>query len=86
VGRPVSLLEGLCGHALSLGANSLEVEYKDRREWVLVPLNGVAVPVAKYAGSGGDASELRGNLRDALKKPVRTTINGRVYILTARVL
>jgi hypothetical protein len=30
VGKPTTLLEGLCGHALSLGAQSIEVEYKAR--------------------------------------------------------
>jgi hypothetical protein len=32
MGRPATLLEGLCGHALSLGAESVEVEHKDGRE------------------------------------------------------
>jgi hypothetical protein len=33
--RPTTLLKGLCGHALSFGAQSIQVEYKDRREWVI---------------------------------------------------
>ena len=35
MGRAATLLEGLCGHALSLGAESIEVEYRDGREWVI---------------------------------------------------
>ena len=34
MGKPTTLLEGLCGHGLSLGADWIEVEYKDGREWV----------------------------------------------------
>jgi hypothetical protein len=32
--KPQTLLEGLCGHALSIGAGSIEVEYQDGRDWV----------------------------------------------------
>jgi hypothetical protein len=32
MGKPTTLLEGLCGHALSLGSQSIAVEYKDHRE------------------------------------------------------
>ena len=34
MGKPITLLERLCGHALSLGAESIEVQHKDGREWV----------------------------------------------------
>ena len=72
MGRPATLLEGLCGHALSLGAASIEVEYKDGREWVFAAQDGMGVGIASYASSGADAKELRGNLYAAAKKPVRT--------------
>jgi hypothetical protein len=84
MGRPATLLEGLCGHALSLGALSIEVEHKDRREWVLAHKGGTSISIANYASSGADAKELRGNLY-AAKKPVRTVIGGQVYILKVRV-
>jgi len=35
MGRTTTLLEGLCGHAMSLAAQSMEVEYKDGREYVV---------------------------------------------------
>jgi hypothetical protein len=85
MGRPTTLLEGLCGHALSLGAQSIEVEYKDRREWVFAHKGGMGIGIANYASSGADAKELRGNLCAAAKKPVRTVIGGQVYILKVRV-
>jgi hypothetical protein len=85
MGRPTTLLEGLCGHALSLGAQSIEVEYKDRHEWVFAHKGGMGIGIANYASSGADAKELRGNLYAAAKKPVRTVIGGQVYILKVRV-
>jgi len=85
MGRPATLLEGLCGHALSLGAQSIEVEYKDSREWVFANQGGVGIGIANYARSGADAKELRGNLYAAAKKPVRTVVGGQVYLLKVRV-
>jgi repressor LexA len=84
MGRPATLLEKLCGHALSLGAQSLEVEYKNHREWVFVHNGGVRIGVASYASSSADAEELRGNLY-AAQKTVRTVFDGQVYLLKVRV-
>jgi hypothetical protein len=79
--RPTTLLEGLCGHAMSLGARSMEVEHKDGREWVIANNGAVGISIANYKSSSEDAKELRGNLYAAAKKPVRTVIGGQVYIL-----
>jgi hypothetical protein len=79
--KPTKLLEALCGHALSLGAQSIEVEYKDGREWVFANQGGTGIGIANYASSSADGKELRGNLYAAAKKPIRTVINGQVYIL-----
>ena len=85
MGRPATLLEGLCGHALSLGAQSIEVEYKDSRQWVFAHKGGISIGIANYSSSSADAKELRGDLYAAAKKPVRTVIGGQVYILKVRV-
>jgi len=85
MGKPTTLLEGLCGHALSMGAQSIEVEYKDGREWVFANKGGVSIGIANYKSSSADAKELRGNLYAAAKKPVRTVMGGQVYILKVRV-
>ncbi len=81
MGRPTTLLEGLCGHALSLGAQSIQVEYKDGQEWVFANRGGIGIGIANYRTSSADAQELRRNLYAAAKKPVRTAIGGKVYIL-----
>jgi DNA-binding MarR family transcriptional regulator len=85
MGRPTTLLERLCGHALALGAQSIEVEYNDRHEWVFANKGDTRIRIAHYKSSGPDAKELRGNLYAAAKKPIRTAIGGQVYILKARV-
>jgi hypothetical protein len=85
MGKPTTLLEGLCGHALSLGAQSIEVRHKDGREWVSANKGGVGIGTANYASSSADAKELRGNLDAAAKKAVRAVIGGRVYILRVSV-
>ena len=81
MGRPATLLEGLCGHARLLGAQSIQVEHKDGREWVIANKGGFGIAIASYKSSGADAKELRGNLYAAAKRPVRTLIGGQVYIL-----
>ena len=85
MGRPTTLLEGLGGHALSLGAQSIEVEHKDGREWVVANKGGAGIGIANYRSSSADAKELRGNLYAAAKKSVRTVIGGQVYILKVRI-
>src|ERR1700730_14267899 len=85
MGRPTTLLEGLCGHALSFGAQSIEVQHKDHRELVLAYKDGVGIRIANYASSSSDGKELRENLDAAAKKPVRTVIDGQVYVLKVRV-
>ena len=72
MGKPKTLLEGLCGHARLLGARSIEVEHKDGREWVIAEKEGTGIAIANYISSGADAKELRRNLYAAAKKPARS--------------
>ena len=86
MGKPITLLESLCAHALSLDAHTLVVEYKDGQEWVFIQKSdGVAVSVANWASSSSDAKELRENLHATAAKPARWLINGAVYIPKVRV-
>jgi len=85
MGKPTTLLEGLCGHARLLGAQSIEVEHKDEREWVIAVKEGIGIAIANYISSGADAKELRGNLYAAAKKPIRTVIRGQVHILRVNI-
>jgi hypothetical protein len=81
MGKPATLLEGLCGHARSFGAQSIQVEHKDDREWVFANKGGKAIAIANYASSSADGKELRGNLHAAARRPVRTVIGGQGHIL-----
>jgi hypothetical protein len=85
MGKPATLLEGLCGHAVSLGARSIRVEYKDGREWVFADRAGTGIGIANYKSSSVDGKELRGNLYATAKRPVRSVIGGQVYILKVTV-
>ena len=83
--KPKTLLEELCRHALSRGADSLEVEYEDRHEHVYARGGDLSISIASFPSSGGEARELRENLLAARKKPVRVAIDGRVWILKVSV-
>ena len=83
--KPKTLLEDLCAHALSCGADTLEVEYKDRREWVYARSGNTGFSTANFDSSSPEAKELRENLYAARKKPVRTAIGGQVWILKVSV-
>jgi hypothetical protein len=85
MGRPVTLLEDLCRHALSIGADSIEVEYRDRHEWVYGRKDNTAISFASFASFSADAKELRDNLYRAHKKPLRTVLDGHVYILKVQI-
>jgi hypothetical protein len=79
MGRPTTLLEGLCNHAVLFGAESIEVNYKDGREWVFANKGGTGIGIASYKSSSADRKELRQNLYAAAKKPVRSVIGSQVY-------
>lgn len=83
--RPTTLLEELCGRALKLGAESIEVEYDHGFEQVVAFRGFSGIGIARYASTSADANELRQSLSAAVKKPVRTTFDGRAYVLTVRV-
>jgi hypothetical protein len=84
MGKPATLLQLLCGHAVSFGAQMIGIECRDRREWVCAYKDGIGVDIANYASSSVEGKELCGNLYAAAKRPVRTVFGGRAYILKVR--
>jgi hypothetical protein len=82
--KPVTLLEQLCGHALSFGAQSFETERKNGRQRAFAQIDDARTRIANFEDSSTDAKELRANLCSAAKKPVRTVIGGVVYIFRVR--
>jgi repressor LexA len=85
MGKPKTLLEGLCGHAASFGATSISVTRKDGSDWVFAQEDGVNVRIFRCQSSSADSKELRQNLAAAAKKPVRTVVEGQLFILNVRV-
>ena len=85
MGKPVTLLEQLCRHAMSFGARSFETERKDGWQRAFAQIDDARTRIANFDDSSTEAKELRANLYAATKKPVRTVIGGKVYILDARV-
>lgn len=86
MGKPATLLEGLCGHAVSFDVQSFETERQDGRQRAFAQIDGARTRIANFEDSGTDAQELRDNLYAAAKKAVRTVIDGKVYILTVRLV
>jgi len=86
MGKPVTLLEQLSGHAMSFGAQSFETERKDGRQRAFAQIDGARTRIANFGDSSTDARELRANLLAATEKPVRTAIGGKAYVLHVRVL
>jgi hypothetical protein len=84
MGKPVTLLERICAHAFSFGAPSIEVERRDSNEWIFAQIDGARTRIAKFPSSAHDAEELRTNLNAVAKTPLRTVIDGKVYILSIR--
>ena len=85
MGKPVTLLEQLCGHAMSFGAQSFETERKDGWQSAFAQIDDARTRIANFEDSSTNAIELRANLYAAAKKPVRTVIGGMVYVLHVRV-
>ncbi len=85
MGKPVTFVERLCAHALSFGAQSLAVEYKEGRLWIFANLDGNSIKIADYESSSANAKELLKDLSAAAKRPIRAVIGGQVCILKVRV-
>ena len=85
MGKPVTLLEQLCGHAMSFGAQSFETERKDGRQRAFAQIDDARTRIANFEDCNTDAKELRANLYAAAKKPVRTlsmSVSSRVLART----
>jgi len=68
MGKPATLLEGLCGQAVSLGARSIQGEYKDGREWVFADRAGMGIGIANYKSSGPDGKRVAAGISTPLPK------------------
>ncbi len=81
MGKRATLLEGLCGHALSFGADVLHVEHKNGHDLVYARNGKTVFRIAKYATNSSDAKELRNDLSFGIRKPLLRLLNGQRWIL-----
>ena len=86
MGKPVTLLEQLCGHAMSIGVQSFDTERREGWQRAFAQIDDARTRIANFEVSSSDAKELRANLYAATKKPVRTVIGGKVYIIQVGVV
>jgi hypothetical protein len=80
----VSILERFAAEAIRLGAELLEVEYKDGYEEVLAISGAFGVGIGRLRSSGQDAADLRQELQRCTRRKLRTVVDGFVYELRGR--
>ena len=80
-----AILEPLLAKAISLGADQLEVEYKDGSEEVFAMKSGVGLGIASFRSSSPEAKSLRNELYALTKKKQSVRIGDRTYELRARI-
>jgi len=77
-----SIVEPLAAEAIRLGADLLDVEYKDGYEQVFATSAGVGFGIARLPSSSPEAATLREELhRLAKRKRRRIVVNGCAYEL-----
>jgi hypothetical protein len=85
VAKHESIVERLATQAIGLGADLLEVEYKDGHEQVLAAKAGVGNGIASFQSSSPEAAVLREELYGIAKKKRRIAVGGSQYELRGRI-
>jgi hypothetical protein len=76
-----SVVERVATEAVRLGADVLEVEYKDGYEEVFAAKAGVGQGIARFRSSSPDAVRLREELHRIAKRKRRIAVDGYEYEL-----
>jgi hypothetical protein len=72
--RLESILERLAVQAIGLGADELEVEYKDGYEWAFATKAGMGFGIASFRSSSPEAGALREELHRLAKRKRRIVV------------
>jgi hypothetical protein len=80
-----AILEPLIAKVIGLGADQLEVDYKDGSEQVFAMKSGVGLGIASFPSSSPEAKSLRSELYALAKKRQRAKIDEHTYELRARI-
>ena len=79
------ILHGFIAKAARLGADTIEVEYRDGYEEVSVLKGGVGFGIARFPSMGRRSTALREELdRLRKKKTTKVTVNGAEYEIRVR--
>jgi predicted amino acid dehydrogenase len=81
----MSIVEHLASRAIRLGADALEVEYKDGYEEVCAAKGGVGYGIARFRSSSREAASLRKELLNIAKTRQRLSLDNYEYELRGRV-
>ena len=80
-----AILQRLLAKAIGLGADQLEIEYKDGAEEVFAMKSGVGLGIGSFRSSSPEAKSLRNELYALAKKRQRAKIDEHTYELRARI-
>jgi hypothetical protein len=80
-----SVVEDLAAEAIRLGADFLDVEYKDGYEEVFAAQGGVGHGIARFRSSSPEAVTLRQELHSLAKRKRRIAVDGSQYELRCKV-
>jgi len=79
-----SPLQRVIAQAALLGADTIQVEYRDGHEEVSVLKGGVGFEIARFPSPGRHSAALRKELAQRRKKKTTVTVNGADYEIRAR--
>jgi hypothetical protein len=78
------MVDQLVTEAVGLGADTIQVEYRDGYEEIYVLKGGVGFEIARWPSAGRPAVALRNELHDLRKKRVTVIIRGAAYEIRTR--
>jgi hypothetical protein len=82
--KRASIVHELIAEAVGLGADTIQVEYRDGDEEICVLKGGVGFEIARRPSPGRPAILLRKELHDLRKKRATATISGVEYEIRTR--
>jgi hypothetical protein len=82
---PSSVLAQLVREAVSLGADTLEVEYRDGYEEVVAYMGTLGREIARLGSGTAEAKALRSALYASTARLRRLSVEGREYLIRAEV-
>jgi hypothetical protein len=79
-----SVVHELVAEAAGLGADTLQVEYRDGYEQICVLKGGVGFEIARWPSTSRPAVALRKELHDLRRKRAKVVIGGAAYQIRTR--